>query len=118
RDRLAVLHDVSEHRGRGVVVIPDPMMDVLKMPFPLSGLQIDADETLGEQVVAWPVAAVEVRRRRLDGQVHESAFFVDGDLRPHAGIAVDGPRLVLPGVVAELAGTRNRVERPEQLAGL
>ena len=28
-----------------------------------------------------------------------------------------GPRFLLPGVVAELAGPRNRVERPQQLAG-
>src|SRR5947199_6711899 len=33
-------------------------------------------------------------------------------------VAVDRPRFVLPRVVAELAGLRNRVERPEELAGL
>src|SRR5262249_7642797 len=37
---------------------------------------------------------------------------------PDTGVAVDRPRLVLPRVVAELAGTGNRVEGPEQLAGL
>ena len=63
------------------------------------------------------MAAVEVRRRRFHRQVDEAELFVDADLRPDAGVAVDRPRVVLPGVVAELAGTRNRVERPEQLAG-
>src|SRR5262249_1540326 len=36
--------------------------------------------------------------------------------RPHAGVAVDRPRLFFPRVVPELAGTRNGVERPQQLA--
>ncbi len=64
------------------------------------------------------MAAVVVRGRIFDRQVDQARFFVDRDLRPHAGVAVGRPRLVLPRVVAELARSRNRVERPEQLAGL
>ena len=60
--------------------------------------------------------AVIVGRRRLHRQVDQAKILVDGDLRPDTGVAVDGPRLVLPRVVAELARTRNRVERPQQLA--
>src|SRR5206468_7102657 len=92
------------------------VMHDLVVPFALARLQIDAHETVAEEVVAGTVAAVEIRRRILDGQIHEAKLFIDGDLRPHAGVAVDGPRFLLPRVVSEFTGTRNRVERPEQPA--
>src|SRR5262249_26520305 len=77
--------------------------------------QIDADEAVAVQVVARAVTAVEIRRRVFDRQIDESGVFVDGDLRPHAGVAVGRPRFFFPRVVAELAGPRNRVARPAQL---
>ena len=62
------------------------------------------------------MAAVEVRRRRLDRQVREAELFVHADLRPHARVAVERPRVLFPRLVAEFAGARNRVEPPELLA--
>src|SRR6185436_17888241 len=44
-------------------------------------------------------------------------LLVDRDLRPDAGVAIHRPRIPFPGVVAEVVGPWNRVERPEQLAG-
>ena len=82
------------------------MVHELEVPLALAGLQIDADEALGEQVVARPMAAVVVGRRRFDRQVDEPQLFVHRDLRPDADVAVDGPGLVLPRVVAELARLR------------
>ena len=46
------------------VVVPDRMVHDLEVPLALAGLQIDADEALGEQVVAGPMAAVEIGGRR------------------------------------------------------
>ena len=92
-------------------------MDDLVVPLALAGFQIDADERFSEQVVARTVAAVEVRGRRFAWQVDEARVFVDADLRPHAGVAVVLPRIIEPGVVAELTWFRNQVERPQQLAG-
>jgi hypothetical protein len=71
-DDLAVLVDVGEHRGRRHVVIPDPVVDELEVPLALAGLQVDAHQALAEQVVAGAMAAVEVRGRCLDRQVHEA----------------------------------------------
>ena len=42
---------------------------------------------------------------------------IHADLSPDAGVAVALGGLFLPGVVAELAGTGNRVEDPQTLAG-
>ena len=89
------------------------MVHHLEMPFPLARPQIDADETLGKQVVSRTLAAVVVRRRRLDREINEAEIFVDGDLRPHTGVARLGPRTVFPGFIAELARARNGIESPE-----
>src|SRR5207249_11382663 len=115
-DDLPVLVDIGQHRRRRHVVIPDAVMDELEVPLALTGLQIDAHQALTEQVVPWPVSTVEIRGWRLHRQVHQPCLLVYRDLGPDAGVAVNGPRLVLPRVVAKLTGTRNRVEGPEQLA--
>ena len=52
-------------RLRGDVHIPDRMMHELEMPLAPAGLQIDTDQTVGEQVVTGPMAPVKVRRRRV-----------------------------------------------------
>src|SRR5690242_3532846 len=93
------------------------MMNDLIVPLTLTCFQIDAYETLGEQVVAGTVTAVIVGRWCFHREVDETEFFVHRDLRPHTGVAIDGPRVVLPAVVAELTWAGNRVEGPQQLAG-
>src|SRR5579863_1735387 len=80
------------------------------MPLAHAGLQIDADQAFGKQVVAWPVPAIVVRCRRFHRQVHQSEVFIDGDLIPDAGVAVDGPGAVFPSLIAELAGPRDGVK--------
>ena len=117
RDLLAVDGDVDQDRRARDVVVPDRMVDELEVPDALAGLQIDGDEALGEQVVAGPMAAEVVAGRDLDRQVRDAELLVDGDLRPHAGVAGVLPRLLEPRVVAELAGLRNGVEDPQPLAG-
>src|SRR4029079_8250852 len=108
---------VGDERRRRHVVIPDRMVHELEGPLLLAGREIDADQALAVQVVARALAAVIIRGRRLDRQVYEPEFLVDADLGPHAGVAVDRPRVVQPGVVAFFTGPGNRVKRPDQLAG-
>jgi hypothetical protein len=112
-DRFSVHHDIAEERRRRDVEIPKRMMHELEVPLPHAGLQVDRDERLGKQIVAGTVPAVVVRCRRLDWEIYEAELLVDTDLRPHAHIAVDRPRVVFPGLVAVFARTRNRVEAPE-----
>ena len=87
------------------------------MPFPLAGLQIDGHQTLAEEIVAGPCAAVVVVGRQLHGQVARPSSSSTRDLRPDAGVARVGPRVVLPRLVAELARLRNGAEQPQPLAG-
>src|SRR5437762_14325126 len=86
-------------------------MHDLVVPLALASFHVNADEAVAVQIVAGAMAAVEIGRRIFDRQVRKARFFVSRDLRPHTGIAVDSPRLVLPGVVAELAGTRSEERR-------
>ena len=99
------------------VHVPERMVHELEVPLALAGLQVDGDDAFGEEVVAGTMAAVEIGGGRLDRQVRETELFVDRNLIPDADVAVDRPRIVQPRVVAEFAGPRNRVERPQPLAG-
>jgi hypothetical protein len=67
------------------------MMHELEMPPPLASLQIDGNDALCEQVIAGPMAAVEVRCRRFNGQVRNPQIFIDRNLIPYADVTVDRP---------------------------
>ena len=86
------------------------------MPDALARLRVDADQTLGEEVVARPVGPVVVVRRRARRQVDVAQFVVRAHRRPHVRVAGRPPGLVLPGLDAELVVPWNRVETPLELA--
>jgi hypothetical protein len=62
-------------------------------------------------------AAVVVVGRRAERQVHVAEVLVGAHWRPDVGAADGLPALLLPRLVAELAGLWDRVEDPAQLAG-
>ncbi len=89
------------------------MVHHLEVPLPLARLQIDANEAFSKQIVPGPISAVEIGSGRFNGQVDKPEFLVNGNLRPDTGIAIHGPRVVQPRIIAKLARPRNRVERPK-----
>src|ERR1035437_764416 len=91
-------------------------MDNLVMPLALPGREIEADNGIAEQIISRTMAAIVISSWIFDGQVHEAEVFICRHLRPYPGVPVGRPRIVLPGIVPELAGARNRVEGPHQLA--
>src|SRR5262249_8802992 len=88
----------------------------LVIPLLGSRAEVEAYQALAVQVVARPMSAVVVARRRLDGQVHETQLLVDRHLRPHTGISSVFRRAVQPAVVSLFSLLRNRMEGPEPLA--
>src|SRR6266550_2263319 len=85
-DRLSVHGNVREDwRGRNVHV-PQGVVHELEVPFPLAGFQVHANQRFAEQIVAVPVAAVEIAGGRFHRQIHEPELLVHADLRPHAGV--------------------------------
>src|SRR5258708_37624907 len=81
-------------------------------PFP--GWQIDRDEALPKQTVPRTMTAVVVAGRQLHRQVRGAEVLVDPDLSPRAGVAGVGPRILLPGGRAPIAGQRSRAADPER----
>ena len=115
-DRAPVNDQVHQDRGRGGVVVPDPVVDGLVVPDPLPGGRIQRNQALGEEVLAWPVAAVVVACAQLDGQVDVPQRGVGAQRGPHGGVARVRPGIVFPGVVSVLAGLGDGVEGPAKLA--
>ena len=92
-------------------------MDRLEVPVALAGIEIEADDGARKEIGAGTMAAEVVAGGVFGREIHAVQLFVDRDRRPVAGVARVRPRIVLPRVVAELAGLRNRVEDPQTLAG-
>src|SRR5437660_1098121 len=97
-------------------------MNDLIVPDSVARLRVQAHEAVTKQVVAGAVATIEVGlsiegRGALDGQIHIAELVVSAEQPPHRRSTGNLPGVVQPGVVPELARMRNRVERPELLAG-
>ena len=77
--------------------------------------RVQRHDRVSVEVRPLAIAAVVVRRRRSEGRVDEPALDVDREERPHVRARAVLPALAFPRLHARLAGTRHRVERPEQL---
>src|SRR5271169_5057247 len=87
------------------------------MPDAFSGGGIQRQQAVGEQVVAGAVGAVEIAGGAAGGDVDDAALEIDRHAGPVVGGAGVGPRVLGPGIVAELTGARDGVELPTKLAG-
>ena len=108
--------DVGEDGSRGVVQIPDVVVDRLEVPYALPGPAVQHEYAGREGVVARPVAPVVVAGCSLRGTVDPAGFRIERDRCPGGGVARIGPRVVLPGVDPELPGLRDGLEGPDELA--
>ena len=77
-DRFPVHLHVEQNVRADDVVVPDVVVDLLKVPLAGAGLGIQGDEGLREQVVARALTAVEVRRRVADGDVQHAQVGIQG----------------------------------------
>src|SRR5262245_55890664 len=91
-------------------------MHGLKMPEILPGARIERQHAIRVQIVALAVSAVQLVLARSGGHVDDSPLYIDGDFSPHIDAAHVLVGVLWPGVVAELARSRNRMEHPSQLA--
>ena len=100
----------STSSGADELSCPRSVVHELEVPLALAGLQVDGDEALARRGCCPDDGRRRSQRSAFRPADSEAGVFVDADLRPHAGVAVQRPRIVLPGVVAEFAGPRDRVE--------
>ena len=110
--RGPVAFQVDQDGRRRHVVVPQVVAHELLVPDALARAAVEGHERAGEEVVALSVAAVEIARGRRGGQVHEPELRVDAHRTPHVGGPRVAPRLVLPGLGAELALGRHHCGRP------
>ena len=93
-------------------------MHGLEVPLVFPGFRVDGDDGIREQVVARAIAAPVVRGRSGDGHIEDAALDVRGHVpAPDVHARAPLPAVVLPRVVAALAGARHGVKLPELLAG-
>src|SRR5438876_2753944 len=85
------------------------------MPFAQAGIWIERHYGATEQVFALANIAVEIRARIADAPVESIGVGVIRAGHPGRGAAAT-PAISLPGVVAELARSGNRVEAPQAFA--
>ena len=115
--RLAGARHRHEAGGGRQIPIPEVVLDHLVVPDPLARSRVEREDGIREQVIAVPVHAVPVERRRPGGREHHAVLLVHGDAGPRVGAARQR-RAIGPRIRAELADLRNRVEGPPQLPRL
>ena len=93
-------------------------MHSLVMPESLTGLDINRDETLGEQVIALALASIPVVCWCADRQIDDTELIVGAHDGPDVGITSIGIGIVFPGLVTEFTGFGNGMKSPLQRAGL
>src|SRR6185369_248348 len=98
---------------------PEVVMHLLEVPAVFTRLRVERDDRIGIQVVARAHGAVEVGPRIARGKVEKAELGIDRRRLPNRSAAVLPDLAVLrPRLVAALARGWDRVERPDQLAGL
>ena len=102
----------------GRVVVPHVARHILEIPVHLAGVGIPRDHAVGVEIVARPVGRIEHRHRIAGAPDHLVGGEIVGAGHPHGAAAgLPGVVLVLPGLAAGLAGRRNHIFAPDELAG-
>src|SRR5437867_4516164 len=86
------------------------------MPDPPASFRVQAKRAISEQVIAFTVPAIKIRRGRAGAHKYQAALLVHAGATPVIRCAGPLPTIALPGLMAEFAGTRNGVKAPEFLA--
>src|SRR5262249_5662701 len=115
-DHLAVVADRQQLWRIGGIVIPEIVMHELEVPEALAGAQVEREQRIAEESLAFAIGAVEIIGRRAEREVADAALFVDRDFTPRVHAADVRPRIPGPSVVAELPGMRDGVKLPYQFA--
>src|SRR5437773_7361626 len=87
------------------------------MPDAFSGVRLESDQRIREQVVAGSIGPVEVEGGGTRRNKDQASLYVKGHSSPVIGAANVLPGVFRPRFVAELSGMRDSVKRPAQAPG-
>ena len=93
-------------------------MNELKMPDAFTSVRPDAYETVTEEIVSKPMAAIHVACWRGQWKVDVSEFLIGAEVAPGVDRTGVLPRSAFPSLDTELAILRNRSESPPDFARL
>src|SRR5262249_6885432 len=115
--KTSVDHHVEEDDRTRAIVVPEVVMNLLEVPAIFACGRLDRHHRGRKQVVAGADSAIEIWSRIAGREVNQPELRIDRGCLPDAGAAMQ-PRfgVLRPRVVANLAGTRNRIEGPNQVA--
>ena len=114
---LSIVLDGEQFRRDRKIIIPQIVMDQLKVPQPLASARVQREQRIPEQVVALAIRAIKIVASGTQREVSDAALLVDGHLIPVVNAAHRFPGIRRPRVVSEFTGMRDHMERPHQLAG-
>ena len=107
---------VEQQRWRLQVVVPNVVVNRLKVPEVAAGARISRDDRRAEQVVADAIAAVAIERRRAERHVQNAALDVDRHEAPDVDAGAPLRAVAAPSIGEALAGPRHAAKRPDELA--
>ena len=116
-DAAARVPDRHQRRRRGEIAIPDVVPDRLEVPHAPARRRIEGQQRVRVEVVAEPIGAIEVGRRRAGRDVDQSTHGVHRHPRPVVRGPAVGPGVLRPGLVARFTRMRDGVKRPAERAG-
>src|SRR5438552_18337922 len=93
-------------------------MHDLVVPDELSRERLQRHQGIAKEVLSFPVAAIRIIRRRVQGDVQNTALLIAAQNGPRVRPAAALPGISLPAVVTHLSRLRYAVEPPHQLPGL
>src|SRR5262249_18219854 len=114
---FSVVRNLQQFRSRGIVVVPDVVVDHLEVPQALAGPGVERKKCVGEKVRARSVDTVKIVLGARGRRINNAASLVEGEFTPDITSADNLPGVWRPGTVAEPSRMRNGVESPYQLAG-
>ena len=97
-DSPAIDRDFSEYRRPNSVVLPEIVVDHLKMPDPLSCLSIDRYEAVRKKVMARTVTTEIGSSRGGKWHIYKAEFLVRAEAAPRSQVPGIFPRVLTPRV--------------------
>ena len=109
-----MLHRQQLRRG-GIVVIPQIVMHDLEVPNPLSRSRVERQQTVAKEIIALPIAAIQIVRGRAGRQKYDAVLLVEREIAPRVR-ATRVPESILWHVSYPYSPGRGICERPHELA--
>src|SRR6185437_3111905 len=110
---LAVFIDFDKSRSGRQIVVPEVVVDGLEIPLQLSGVGVDGDDGIAEEIIAGTIATIVIGRRAAHGHEESIGLWIDSHIpAPDVSARAVFQAIAEPCVMADFAGQRDGMESP------